>query len=259
MTNSDDAKTRDEQHERRRLGATFNEGGERYHALRPGYPREVVDWMVGPAPRDVVEVGAGTGKLTAELVAAGHRVVAIEPAQDMLTQLVASLPGCAARIGTGEDTGLAAASADVVAYGQAWHWVDPEAGVAEAARVLRPGGVLALVWNFFDVDVDWVARFAQAMHGGESKPGQARSESADDVRAPFRRQSQRTFRWMHRMTSADLAALVTTRSYYLELDAPGRADLEQQVREVVAREHGGVDDRVVEVPHVTEAFRFVRS
>jgi SAM-dependent methyltransferase len=126
-----------------------------YDRIRPGYPAaEVAPLPPGP----VVDVGAGTGKLTTALVAAGHPVVAVEPDPAMREVLAAhDLPGVDVVDGTGERLPLPDGVAGSVVYGQAWHWVDPDAASAEARRVLTPAGTLALIWNLPDTTADWVA------------------------------------------------------------------------------------------------------
>lgn len=180
--------------ERRRLGSAFAEGGAAYARLRPSYPREAVAWMIAEAPPGVVaDVGAGTGKLTRLLVDLGRDVVAVEPSTDMAMQLREGLPAVDVRVGSGESTGLDDASVAAVCYGQAWHWVEPGQGTTEAARVLRPGGVLGLVWNYMDTDDPRVDAVNRAMHVLD--PGVLdKSESAGDVGAPFGHHENREFR-----------------------------------------------------------------
>jgi SAM-dependent methyltransferase len=116
-----------------------------YERGRPGYPDDAVDGLVAALPgRDVVDLAAGTGKLTRSLVARGCNVVAVEPVAQMRAEI-----GPPARVvdGTAEDTGLPAGSADAVTVAQAFHWFDRARALLEIHRILRPGGVLALVWN----------------------------------------------------------------------------------------------------------------
>ncbi|MCH8612550.1 class I SAM-dependent methyltransferase [Arsenicicoccus dermatophilus] len=242
--------------ERARLGAALAEGGQRYAELRPTYPPEAVAWGVGDCPGDVADLGAGTGKLTGVLLDLGHRVTAVEPSADMLAQLRTAYPQVVARQSPGEATGLADASCDAVTYGQAWHWVDPGPGSAEAARVLRPGGRLVLIWNVMDLRVPWVAGLDQTMHSiqGGYEP---RGESASDVSAAWFAPGEcETFGWEQATTARTLAELVTTRSYYLALEPDRRAELAERVRTYVASWCGGVDDREVRLPHVTKVHRF---
>ncbi|WP_245232208.1 class I SAM-dependent methyltransferase, partial [Micrococcus lylae] len=129
----------------------FEAAASEYHAVRPSYPEACVDWVLEalPARPDVVEIGVGTGLFTAQLAERRPAsLTAVEPAASMRSVLAAHAPdGVRVAEGTAERTHLAGASADVVVAAQAWHWVDVPAASAEAARVLRPGGRLAAVWN----------------------------------------------------------------------------------------------------------------
>lgn len=123
----------------------FARSAAAYERGRPGYPDDAVDALVAQLPgRDVVDLAAGTGKLTRALVARGCDVVAVEPVAEMRAQI-----GPPARVveGVAEATGLADASADAVTVAQAFHWFHRPRALAEIHRVLRPGGMLALVWN----------------------------------------------------------------------------------------------------------------
>src|SRR6185503_4756147 len=104
---------------------------------------------------DVLDLGAGTGKLTSRLVERGLDVVAVDPIAEMLEMLRTSLPDTPALLGTAEEIPLADNSVDAVLVAQAWHWFDPERAVKEVARVLRPGGRLGLVWNTRDERLGW--------------------------------------------------------------------------------------------------------
>jgi SAM-dependent methyltransferase len=134
----------------------FGEVADTYEAVRPGYPAEVFDLVLSDGRRDVVEVGAGTGKATGPLLERGARVDAVEPSAEMARVLQAKFPGAPLRVlacgiedalTPGEGGPLTAGAADVVFAAQAWHWVDPERGTAAAHRLLRPDGVIALCWN----------------------------------------------------------------------------------------------------------------
>src|SRR4051794_21342225 len=139
--------------------ASFELGADVYHAARPDYPEDVVRWAVPDGARDVLDLAAGTGKLTAGLLRLGVHVVAVEPSDAMRAELVRTLPAADARPGTAEATGLPDGSMDGVTVAQAWHWFDPTAAAGEIARVLRPHGQVAVMWNVRDEDVDWVSRW----------------------------------------------------------------------------------------------------
>ena len=143
----------------------FGRGADDYVAARPSYPSAVFDLLadeLGLGPEtDVLDVAAGTGKLTEDLVARGARVVAVEPVAAMRERLVALLPDIDARDGTAEALPLDDASVDLVTVGQAFHWFDAPTALAEIRRVLRPGGGLAMIWNVRDETVDWVRELGE--------------------------------------------------------------------------------------------------
>jgi SAM-dependent methyltransferase len=120
---------------------------EDYERGRPGWPPEVVDLAGLARTATVLDLGAGTGKLTRVLAAAFDRVVAVEPAEPMRLMLEGLCPAAEALHGTGQDIPLPDASVDAVFAGQSFHWFDDEAALAEIVRVLRPRGTLVLLWN----------------------------------------------------------------------------------------------------------------
>ena len=132
----------------------FSAGADAYRKARPDYAVEAVDALVdrlgiGPGTR-VVDLGAGTGKLTAQLVPTGADLIAIEPVANMRSHLARDLPSVAVLAGTAERVPLANASVDAVVVAQAFHWFDGPAALREFHRILRPGGGLGLVWNARD-------------------------------------------------------------------------------------------------------------
>lgn len=142
-----------------------------YERSRPSYPAEAVARIVGRAAigpgRRVLDLAAGTGKLTRLLVPTGADVVAVEPVAAMRAELHAVLPDVEVLDGTAEAIPLGDASVDVVTVAQAFHWFDPPPALAEVARVLRPGGHLVLVWNQRDRDHDWVRTFGDLLVDGD--------------------------------------------------------------------------------------------
>ena len=134
---------------------SFGLAASTYHAGRPGYPLEAVRWAT-PSGRRVVDLGAGTGNLTAALLALGRTPVAVEPDPLMLAWLRTTVAGVAAIGGSAEEIPLAGSSVDGVVAGQAAHWFDMHRAVPEMARVLRPGGSLGLIWNRIDPTSPWV-------------------------------------------------------------------------------------------------------
>ena len=146
----------DEEHQR--LARSFGSVAEAYDRGRPSFPPEAVQWLVGQDAATVLEVGAGTGKLTEQLVALGHDVHATEPAQEMLDILQRNLPDTRSTQTTAEELPVPDRSVDVVVAAQSFHWFDLERALPEIARVLRPGGHLALVWNFRNEKIPWVRK-----------------------------------------------------------------------------------------------------
>jgi ubiquinone/menaquinone biosynthesis C-methylase UbiE len=144
------------------VAATYDRG-------RPGWPAEAIEWLLGSEPLDVLDLGAGTGKLTAALLAAGHRVVALEPSvgmRDVLAERVADTPGVTVIDGRAEEIPLADGSVDAVVAGSAFHWFDREPTLDEIGRVLRPPGVFGLLGNRYDTSVDWQRRLRKISSAG---------------------------------------------------------------------------------------------
>jgi ubiquinone/menaquinone biosynthesis C-methylase UbiE len=149
----------------------FDANARAYDAARPSYPAEAVAHVVGHGGigprRRVLDLAAGTGKLTKLLVPTGADVVAVEPVAGMRDRLRAALGEDVEVLeGTAEAIPLDDASVDAVTVAQAFHWFDPPVALAELARVLRPGGHLFLVWNTRDRSVDWVRRFGDLLVDG---------------------------------------------------------------------------------------------
>jgi SAM-dependent methyltransferase len=137
---------------------SFGAVADAYQRGRAGYTPATIAWLLGPQPLHVLDLGAGTGKLTAALLAAGHSVTALEPLPEMRAILTATLPAATAIDGRAEDLPLADRSVDAVVAASAFHWFDREPALDEIARVLRPPGVFGLLGNRFDTAVDWQRR-----------------------------------------------------------------------------------------------------
>src|SRR4051812_44547222 len=134
-----------------RRALSFGSAAAEYDAARPSYPSDAVRWAIGDARR-VLDLGAGTGKLTRVVLELGLEAVAVEPDEAMRELIPAeSYPG------TAEQIPLPDASVDAIVVGQAFHWFDASLALPEMVRVLRPGGRLGLFWNLYDDRVDWVA------------------------------------------------------------------------------------------------------
>ncbi|HYB22387.1 MAG TPA: class I SAM-dependent methyltransferase, partial [Solirubrobacteraceae bacterium] len=148
---------------RARRASSFATVADEYERGRPGYPRAAIEWLLGAEPLEVLDLGAGTGKLTGALLDAGHRVIAVEPLAQMRAILAARLPDACVLTGAAEALPLADASVDAVAVGAAFHWFERTAALAEIRRVLRAPGVLGLLGNAFDTSLPWVARVREIL------------------------------------------------------------------------------------------------
>jgi SAM-dependent methyltransferase len=237
--------------QRRAYANTFQQGGKHYDSIRPGYPDDAVDWLLPAGARDAADVGAGTGKYTAALAARGLRVVAVDPSADMLAQLERNLPGVATVVGTAENTGLPEAGLDVVTVAQAWHWTDPLRASTEAARILRPGGTLGLVWNQLDTGVPWVHRLSRIMHAGDVlKPG-FRPRVGPEFGPPEGHET----RWLDRLSTGDVMELVKTRSYYLRATEATRAKVLGNLDWYLHDHLGHSPGALMELPYLTHSWR----
>lgn len=238
------------------MAISFGHATSAYEAGRPGYPPEAVAWLLDPAPSVVVDVGAGTGKLTRALIGDGREVIAVDPDPAMLDTLRAGIPDIATYVGTAESLPLSGGSADLVTLGQAWHWVDPVAGSAEIGRVLRPGGTLGLVWNIRDESVPWIAAMSEIMHHSAAER-MIMTESVT-VAEPFGELEERTWKWVRPITRAQLVDMVTSRSYVITADAPTRARIDAGLAELFDSLPELVDDGTIDLPYTTHIFRAAR-
>ena len=141
---------------------------EEYDRGRPAYAPEAIRWLLGDEPLDVVDLGAGTGKLSEGLASAGHRTIAVEPLAEMRAILHERIPAVRVVEGTAEETGLPDACADAVVAGSAFHWFDHARALPEIVRILRPPGVLGVLGNTFDPSQAWVAGLREVLDGSRS-------------------------------------------------------------------------------------------
>jgi len=232
-----------------------------YERGRPGWPTESVRIPGLPPTATVLDLGAGTGKLTAQLVARGRDVVAVEPSPAMRGQLVARLSTVDARAGTAENTGLPDADVDAVAIAAALHWFDRPAADHEIARVLRPGGVVGVFANRRDSSVAWVRALNDVL--GARLAGLPRSpRSTDQARfdpALFTGPERAEFP-LRRTTDADgLADVIATRSYVIDLPERERAVLLDEVRELAHTHPDLAGKERFELPYITVVARSRRK
>ncbi|MFC4117111.1 class I SAM-dependent methyltransferase [Nonomuraea zeae] len=212
-----------DQDERLLHSSSFGAAAAAYAEHRPGYAHAAARWALEPAPGPrVLDLGAGTGKLTATLIELGAEVIAVEPDPAMLTELRRGLPAVRALPGSAESIPLPDASVDAVLAGNAMHWFDMAVAGPEIARVLAPGGVLAGLWNVLDDQVGWVAGLARvsgsAAVGPRDTPAAWRAETAGmhlpktGEAARFGSPEQAEFPHGQRRTADSLVATLATRA-----------------------------------------------
>lgn len=229
-------------------GRRFGTAAEVYDAVRPAYPASVVAAIAADGPV-VCDLGAGTGKLTAALLAAGVEVHAIDPDAEALTRN----PG-RTRVGTAEAVPLPDAAVDAVVVAQAWHWMDPQAAAAEIARVLRPGGALWIVLNQLDVRVDWVLRLSRIMHAGDVY----RPEWRPELGPRFGEVAASITPFSTPVDVDGIVALAATRSYWLRSDTRTRERVERNIRWYFGEEHPVGEDERIDLPYLCLSFRAER-
>jgi SAM-dependent methyltransferase len=234
---------------------SFGSVAAEYAALRPGYPADAVAFLLGDRPLRVLDLGAGTGLLTDVLLAAGHEVVAVDLSEPMLAELRARLPQVATATGGAEAVPLPDGDVDAVVAGQAAHWFDPVPAAAELRRVMRPGGVVGLIWNTRDARVPWV----QAL--GELLAAEARDHEADqgvvDRFAAALPAVVETFDSgvVQALTPEQVVAGIGTRSYVATMDGGRRAAFLRRVRDLLAEHPDTRGRELLELPYTTRAYR----
>ncbi|GAA1127306.1 class I SAM-dependent methyltransferase [Arthrobacter flavus] len=233
------------------LAGGYLDGGAQYDRVRPGYPPDIVHWLIPASASAAADVGAGTGIFTAELLKCGLQVTAVDPSADMLGVLAAKLPAVDVVVGTAEATGLPPSTVNLVTIAQAWHWVDPVAATTEAARILTPGGRLGLIWNQLDVSLPWVHRLSRIMHAGDVyKP-----DYRPAIGPEFGALEQRTIQWAQPLTTAEIVDLAKSRSYYRRAGPEIRARVEANLDWYLHEHLGFTHDARVELPYFTHSWR----
>jgi SAM-dependent methyltransferase len=231
---------------------SFETVAAEYERHRPDYPEEALRWAIGclglePGAR-VLDVGAGTGKLTRGLVALGLEVAAVEPGAPMLDQLRAAVPEAEALEGPAEAIPLPDADADAAFAGQAYHWFDRDRALPELHRVLRPGGGLALLWNWWDERDPLQAELGRLIGYAGHEP--YRDEELPG--APWFRELGRTVVETAEESSADaLVGYLSTASAFLTAEPQERDETLRAVHELASR-HG----ESFPLPRLTYVFAF---
>ncbi|MFP4073111.1 MAG: class I SAM-dependent methyltransferase [Actinomycetota bacterium] len=225
----------------------FGRDATTYETARPSYPDASiahVEALVDAAT--AIEIGAGTGKATEAMARPGLRLICLEPSPQMADILVAKeLPGVEVVVSTFEDWAGEPGSADMIYAAQAWHWVDRQGSFDKAFRLLRPGGVLALMWNIpldrYQRHEEIYNRFAPQLLAEldeRIKRRDSRDWSADMEAAGFVDTRRFTHEWSEELTSDRYRALYSTYSDHMMLDEPDRSRLLDALAESVESDGG---------------------
>ncbi len=224
----------------------FAHGADIYDSVRPSYPPEVTELI--DAARSVVDIGAGTGKLTASLLC-GREVLALDPSRDM-TRVLKNRFDIPVWRATAEATGLAQDSVDAATVAQTWHWVDVRAACTELDRIIRPGGSVVLAWNTLDVSHPWILRLARIIHSGDIQ----REGFLPEVDDPWRIERELRCRWHQNLTTDEIFLLAQTRSYWLRSDEKIRDRVAENLRWYLFDRLGFAPGQLLSIPYRTDAF-----
>ncbi|MCM0675503.1 class I SAM-dependent methyltransferase [Micromonospora phytophila] len=234
---------------------SFGAAAADYDRFRPRYPVPAVRWAldgVETAAR-VVDLGAGTGILTRAVLALGHEVLPVEPDPGMRAQLDAATPGVTALAGSAESLPLPDGAADAVLVGQAYHWFDKERAHAEIARVLRPGGTFAPIWNTRDESVGWVARLSRIADLRDTAGNLV--EKTTDFGPAFGPVELAEFAHRTTLSPEEVIGMLHTRSYWLTAGPAERERVDRELRELFATHPDLAGRETVELPYKTLVFR----
>jgi SAM-dependent methyltransferase len=243
---------------------SFGAIAEEYDRYRPGPPPPAVEWVL-PRRRDVaVEIGAGTGALTRRLVGIVGRVIAVEPDLRMGAVLAQRVPRATVLCGRAEELPLGDRSADAVVGSSMWHWVDETRGAREAARVLRPGGTLGLLWTGPDRSLDWVGELmawpgrgeAARLEDDRERRRRRQVHLPDDV--PFEEPETTVVSWSLPLTPDELVGLVCTYSRYIVLPEPEKTLLRDELVRAVHDHPVLAGRQVIDLPMHCACWRAVR-
>jgi SAM-dependent methyltransferase len=233
----------------------WGDSAEVYERARPGYPPEAIDYLheLGLGPdSDVLDLAAGTGKLTRALIAAGGRVTAVEPLFAMRQMLQQRLPEATVMEGTAERIPVQDATIDLVTVAQAFHWFNAGEAVREIARVLRPGGGLAAIWNVRDESVEWMAMIRELIESARADTPSHLSgdwrKPFDTANSPFEPLRVETYRHTQELPRADAVDVFASRSYVAALPEHEREALLERVAEQVPK------SEIVAIPYLTELY-----
>lgn len=239
----------------------FATGADAYERGRPSYSPEAIehivrDLRIGPGTT-VLDLAAGTGKLTRELVPSGANLVAVEPIPEMAAKLAAAVPAAEIRDGTAEAIPAENHSIDAVVVGQAFHWFDGIRALSELRRILRPDGALALIWQSRDKSVPWVAKLNEIIDRADDGHPRFRTEAwrqAFDLTALFDPLEKSEFRYIQQATAQTLVDRVTSISYVAAMPDAQREVVLDDVRELLATDPATAGQGIIDLPHRVDVY-----
>lgn len=239
----------------------FSAGADAYERGRPEYAPEAVaalvrELAIGPGTR-VLDLAAGTGKLTRALVDTGAELVAVEPVAEMRAKLIAAVAGVEALEGTAERIPLPNHSVDAVVVGQAFHWFDGVRAVSEIRRVLRPDGALGLIWQSREPSRPWILRLNEIIDRLSAENPRFRSgawREAFDYVALFEPLATASFEHVHRLTPETIVDRVASISYIAAAPDGDRQAVLEAVRELLATDPDTAGADAIELPYRADVY-----
>ncbi len=237
--------------------SSFGSVAARYDRFRPGPPIEAVDWVLRSTAGIAADIGAGTGALTRQLQKRADTVLAIEPDRRMLDTLRRRSPDTPALQSWAETLPLRSGSLDAVTISSAWHWMKPEETLDEIGRVLRPGGVLGVIWNGADRSIGWVAELLGKRDPSPGDRGRRTRHVFElSARAPFAGLEGTTIDWSIPMTQDQLVGLAGTYSSMITMSAEQR---EQELSRLRAAAASVVGSGEIRIPMSCRCWRTVHT
>jgi ubiquinone/menaquinone biosynthesis C-methylase UbiE len=235
--------------EEQRRARSFGDVADAYDRGRPGYPAAAAAWLTGDEPLTVLELGAGTGKLTEQLVALGHDVHATDPDEAMLAVLRTNLPDVRTSVGGAEEITAPDNAYDVVIAAQCFHWFDHDRALPEIRRVLKPRGRLSLVWNVRDERIPWIKKLGRIIGAQENvDPSEVLQSSLRFIIV-----EEKTFKHWQTVDRRSIQDLVASRSNIAALDDDARAAKMRELLELYDGYGRGMDG--MQLHYQTRCFR----
>lgn len=239
----------------------FAAGADAYERGRPDYSPEAVarlasELRLGPG-RKLLDLAAGTGKLTRQLVDSGAEIVAVEPIGEMRAKLEAAVPGATAIHGTAEDIPLESHTIDAVVVGQAFHWFDGIRAASEIRRVLKPDGALGLIWQSRDASHGWVKALNELIDQADDGHPRFRDNAwfePFDLTALFDPIEEATYSHVQRGAPSVIVDRVASISYVAAMPDERRLAVLEDVERLLATDPETAGKEVVELPYTAHVY-----